>query len=128
MFKLKRQIEEIAFKLICYLYFKLGLMPRKTLSVTGAVLATSGNQILLRLSGLLDNENKMWILCPKNLPYWVLSGEYFHAQLDENIEYFEQIESNPLALTMFQGNKTKNLSKVQLKNKLMRMVTKNETN
>jgi len=126
MFKLKRQIEEIAFSLTCYIYFKLGLMPRKTLSVMGSVLATSGNEILLRLGGLLNDEGQMWIPCPKNLPYWVLNGEYFYAQLDENIEYFEQIKSNPLALTMFQGSKTKNLSKDQLKRKLMRMVTKNE--
>ena len=126
MFKLKGQIEEIAFKLICYLYFKLGLMPRKTLGVMGFVKSTRENEILLYVSGLLDDEEQMWIPRPNNLPDWVLRGEYFHAQLDENIEYFEQIKSNPLALTMFQGSKTKNLSNAQLKNKLMRMVTKND--
>ncbi|WP_103670004.1 N-6 DNA methylase [Pseudanabaena sp. BC1403] len=96
---------------------------RKTLTVIGQVLEISqdNDQILLRLSGLLDDNEEAWLPLPQELPGWALDGTVFRAELAEDIETFEELAQRPWALRKFRHTPYPYLSNDELKTKLSRM-------
>ena len=96
---------------------------RKTLTVIGQVLEISqdNDQILLRLSGLLDDNEEAWLPLPQELPGWALDGTVFRAELAEDIETFEELSQRPWALRKFRHTPYPYLSNDELKTKLSRM-------
>jgi hypothetical protein len=79
-------------------------MNGKTLTVIGQVLEISQekSKVLLRLSGLLDENDEGWIPLPQELPDWALDGTVFEAQLSEDIETFQELAQRPWKLSRFQ--------------------------
>ena len=96
---------------------------RKTLTVIGQVLEINqdNDQILLRLSGLLDDNEEAWLPLPQELPGWALDGTVFRAELTEDIETFEELSQRPWALRKFRHTPYPYLSNDELKTKLSRM-------
>lgn len=97
---------------------------KQTLSVIGQVLDFSqeNKQVLLRLSGLLDDNEEEWILLPQELPGWALDGVVFEAQLSEDIETFQELAQRPWALRNFRHTPYPYLTNDDLKEKLSRIV------
>jgi predicted RNA methylase len=97
---------------------------RKTLTVIGQVLEINqdNDQILLRLSGLLDDNEEAWLPLPQELPGWALDGTVFRAELAEDIETFEGLSQRPWALRKFRHTPYPYLSNDELKTKLSRMI------
>jgi hypothetical protein len=97
---------------------------KKTLTVTGQVLEISQEraQILLRLSGLLDDSEEEWIPLPQELPGWALDGTVFRAELSEDIETFQELAQRPWALRKFRHTPYPYLTNDDLKAKLSRIV------
>jgi hypothetical protein len=95
----------------------------QTLTVIGQVLDINQdkNQILLRLSGLLDDNEDEWIPLPQELPSWALDGTVFRAELTEDIETFEELSQRPWALRKFRHTPYPYLTNDELKTKLSRM-------
>ncbi len=95
----------------------------QTLTVIGQVLNINQdkNQILLRLSGLLDDNEEEWISLPQELPSWALDGTVFRAELTEDIETFEELAQRPWALRKFRHTPYPYLTNDELKTKLSRM-------
>lgn len=95
----------------------------KTLTVIGQVLEISqdNDQILLRLSGLLDDNEEAWLPLPQELPGWALDGTVFRAELTEDIETFKELSQSPWALRKFRHTPYPYLSNDELKTKLSRM-------
>ena len=95
-----------------------------TLTVTGQVLEFSQErgQILLRLSGLLDDNEEEWIPLPQELPDWALDGAVFRAELSEDIETFQELSQRPWALRKFRHTPYPYLTSDDLKAKLSRIV------
>jgi len=76
---------------------------------------------LLRLSGLLDDNEEAWLPLPQELPGWALNGTVFRAELTEDIETFEELSQRPWALRKFRHTPYPYLSNDELKTKLSRM-------
>ena len=97
---------------------------KRTLTVLGQVLDCSQDkeQVLLRLSGLLDDNEEEWILLPQELPGWALDGTAFEAQLSEDIETFQELFQRPWALRKFRHTPYPYLTSDDLKAKLSRIV------
>jgi len=95
----------------------------QTLTVIGQVLDINQdkNQILLRLSGLLDDNEEEWMPLPQELPSWALDGTVFRAELTEDIETFEELAQRPWALRKFRHTPYPYLTNDELKTKLSRM-------
>lgn len=100
----------------------------KTLTVIGQVLEINqGNgQILLRLSGLLDDNEEAWLPLPQELPGWALDGTVFEAELSEDIETFEELAQRPWALRKFRHTPYLYLTNEELKAKLSRMTDRED--
>lgn len=98
---------------------------KTTLTVTGQVLKFSQErtEVLLRLSGLLDENEEEWIFLPQELPGWALDGTVFEAQLSEDIETFQELAQRPWALRKFRHTPYPYLSNDELKARLSRMVS-----
>ena len=96
---------------------------RKTLTVIGQVLEINqdNDQILLRLSGLLDDNEEAWLPLPQELPGWALDGTVFEAELSEDIETFEELAQRPWALRKFRHTPYPYLTNDELKAKLSRI-------
>jgi type I restriction-modification system DNA methylase subunit len=96
---------------------------KKGLSVIGQVLHISQKrQVLLRLSGLLDEDEEAWLSLPAELPGWALDGTVFEAQLSEDIETFQELSQRPWALRKFRHTPYPYLTNDDLKAKLSRIV------
>jgi hypothetical protein len=101
---------------------------RKTLTVIGQVLEINqdNDQILLRLSGLLDDNEEAWLPLPQELPGWALDGTVFEAELSEDIETFEELDQRPWALRKFRHTPYLYLTNEELKAKLSRMTDRED--
>jgi len=99
---------------------------KKTLNVIGQVLKVDQdkNQVLLRLSGLLDDNEEEWLPLPQELPGWALDGTVFRAELSEDIETFAELAQRPWALRKFKHTPHSYLTNEELKIKLSRMIDK----
>jgi hypothetical protein len=99
---------------------------KTTLTVTGQVLRFSQerSKVLLRLSGLLDDNEEAWVSLPQELPGWALDGTVFEAQLSEDIETFQELAQRPWALRKFRHTSYPYLSNDELKARLSRMVSR----
>jgi type I restriction-modification system DNA methylase subunit len=99
---------------------------KKTLTVIGQVLDIDQdkNQVLLRLSGLLDDNEEEWLTLPQELPGWALNGTVFRAELSEDIETFAELAQRPWALRKFRHTPHPYLTNEELKIKLSRMIDK----
>ncbi len=99
---------------------------KETLTVIGQVLDIDQdkNQILLRLSGLLDDNEEAWLPLPQELPGWALDGTVFRAELSEDIETFAELAQRPWALRKFKHTPHPYLTNEELKIKLSRMIDK----
>ncbi|MEM9808396.1 MAG: N-6 DNA methylase [Cyanobacteria bacterium P01_D01_bin.56] len=97
---------------------------KQSLTVTGQVLELSQerSEVILRLSGLLDENEKKCISLPQELPGWALDGTVFEAQLSEDIETFQELVRRPWALRKFRHTPYPYLSNDELKTRLSRMV------
>lgn len=97
---------------------------RKTLTVIGQIFDISQDkeQVLLRLSGLLDDNEEEWLPLPLELPGWALDGTVFSAELSEDIETFQELAQRPWALRKFRHTPYPYLTNKELKAKLGRMV------
>jgi hypothetical protein len=98
--------------------------PTKTLKVTGQVLRfeEDTNAVLLRLSGLLNDNEEEWIPLPQELPGWALDGTVFRAELSEDIETFQELAQRPWALRKFRHTPYPYLNNDELQTKLGRMI------
>jgi hypothetical protein len=98
---------------------------KKTLTVTGQVLEVSQENlhILLRLSGLVDDNEEEWIPLPQELPGWALDGTVFRAELSEDIETFQELAQRPWALRKFRHTPYPYLNNEELQAKLGRMTS-----
>jgi hypothetical protein len=96
---------------------------KKTLTVIGQVLACSQDkeQVLLRLSGLLDDNEEEWLPLPQELPGWALNGTVFEAQLSEDIETFQELSQRPWGLRKFRHTPYPYLTHDDLKAKVSRI-------
>jgi hypothetical protein len=101
---------------------------RKTLTVIGQVLEISqdNDQILLCLSGLLDDNEEAWLSLPQELPGWALDGTVFEAELSEDIETFEELAQRPWALRKFRHIPYSYLTNEELKSKLSRITDRED--
>ncbi|CAN1212221.1 site-specific DNA-methyltransferase (adenine-specific) [Tumidithrix helvetica PCC 7403] len=101
---------------------------RKTLTVIGQVLEINqdNDQILLRLSGLLDDNDEAWLPLPQELPGWALDGTVFEAELSEDIETFEELAQRPWALRKFRHTPYPYLTNEELKAKLSRITDRED--
>jgi hypothetical protein len=99
--------------------------PTKTLNVTGQVLhfEEDTSTVLLRLSGLLDDNDEELILLPQELPGWALDGTVFRAELSEDIETFQELAQRPWALRKFRHTPYPYLNNEELQAKLGRMTS-----
>jgi hypothetical protein len=97
---------------------------KNTLTVIGQVLSLSPEkrQVLLRISGLLDDNKEEWIPLPNELPGWALDGTVFRAELSEDIETFQDLAQRPWALRKFRHTPYPYFTNDELKAKLGRMV------
>jgi N-6 DNA Methylase len=97
---------------------------KNTLKVIGQVLKISqeNDRALLRLSGLLDDNEEEWIALPNELPGWALDGTVFEAELSEDIETFQELAQRPWALRKFRHTPYPYLTNDNLKEKLGRIV------
>jgi N-6 DNA Methylase len=97
---------------------------KNTLKVIGQVLKFSqeNDRVLLRLSGLLDDNEEEWIPLPNELPGWALDGTVFEADLSEDIETFQELAQRPWALRKFRHTPYPYLTNDNLKEKLGRIV------
>lgn len=95
------------------------------LHVSGMVLGVSPERdpILIKLSGLLDENDSAWIPRPPAMPAWC-EQYLFYADLDASIETFDQLKERPDALTNFRPSKAGCLSKKQLSDKLESFVAR----
>ena len=93
---------------------------KPTLTVIGQVLEISqGNtQILLYLSGLLDDDEEAWLPILPEMPGWALDGTVFEAELSEDVETFEQLSAHPWAIRRFRHTPYPYLTNEELKQKL----------
>jgi len=100
----------------------------QTLTVIGQVLGINqdNNQILLRLSGLLDDNEEQWMPLPQKLPGWALDGTVFEAELSEDIETFEELAQRPWALRKFRHTPYLYLTNEELKAKLSRITDRED--
>lgn len=101
---------------------------RKTLTIIGQVLEINqdNDQILLRLSGLLDDNEEAWLPLPQELPGWALDGTVFEAELNEDIETFEELAQRPWALRKFRHTPYQYLTNEELKAKLSRITDRED--
>jgi N-6 DNA Methylase len=97
----------------------------RTLTVTGQILEISQEraQVLLRLSGLLDDKQEDWMPLPQELPGWALDGTVFRAELSEDIETFQELAQRPWALRKFRHTPYPYLNNDELQAKLGRMIS-----
>jgi N-6 DNA Methylase len=97
---------------------------KNTLKVLGQVVNISqeNDRVLLRLSGLLDDNQEEWIPLPNELPGWALDGTVFEAELSEDIETFQELSQRPWALRKFRHTPYPYLTNDNLKEKLGRIV------
>ena len=97
---------------------------KRTLTVIGQVMdiAQDKEQVLLRLSGLLDDNEEEWLPMPLELPGWALDGTVFRAELSEDIETFQELAQRPWALRKFRHTSYPYLTNDDLKAKLSRIV------
>ena len=93
---------------------------KSTLTVIGQVLEISqdNTQILLYLSGLLDDEEEAWLPILPEMPGWALDGTVFEAELSDYIETFEQLAQHPWAIRRFRHTPYPYLTNEELKQKL----------
>ncbi|MEQ8540247.1 MAG: N-6 DNA methylase [Coleofasciculus sp. D1-CHI-01] len=93
---------------------------KPTLTVLGQVLGISkdNRQILLNLSGLLDDQDEAWLPLLPELPGWALDGTVFEAELSEDVETFEELAQRPWALRRFRHIPYSYLTNAELKEKL----------
>ena len=93
---------------------------KPTLTVLGQVLEISkdNRQILLNLSGLLDDQDEAWLPLLPELPGWALDGTVFEAELSEDVETFEELAQRPWALRRFRHTPYPYLTNAELKEKL----------
>ena len=97
------------------------------LAVTGQVLDVNPDKsaVLLRLSGLLDEEDTKWIKRPPHMPDWALENKIvFLAKIPEHIESFEDLNDNLGELTNFEPSPSSLLSLEQLKQKLQDFINR----
>jgi hypothetical protein len=97
---------------------------KNTLTVIGQVLSlpSEKGQVLLRISGLLDDNTEEWMPLPNELPGWALDGTVFRAELSEDIETFQDLAQRPWALRKFRHTPYTYFTNDELKAKLGRMV------
>ena len=97
---------------------------KNTLKAIGQILKISqeNDRVLLRLSGLLDDNEEEWIPLPNELPGWALDGTVFEADLSEDIETFQELAQRPWALRKFRHTPYPYLTNDNLKEKLGRIV------
>lgn len=97
---------------------------KNTLKVIGQILKLSqeNDRVLLRLSGLLDDNEEEWIPSPNELPGWALDGTVFEADISEDIETFQELSQRPWALRKFRHTPYPYLINDNLKEKLGRIV------
>lgn len=100
----------------------------KTLTVIGQVseINQDNNQILLCLSGLLDDNEEAWLPLPQELPGWAIDGTVFEAELSEDIETFEELAQRPWALRKFRHIPYSYLTNEELKSKLSRITDRED--
>jgi hypothetical protein len=93
---------------------------KPTLTVIGQVLEISqdNSQILLYLSGLLDDDEEAWLPILPEMPGWALDGTVFEAELSEDVETFEQLSAHPWAIRRFRHTPYPYLTNEELKQKL----------
>ena len=93
---------------------------KSTLTVIGQVLEISqdNSQILLYLSGLLDDDEEAWLPILPEMPGWALDGTVFEAELSEDVETFEQLSAHPWAIRRFRHTPYPYLTNEELKQKL----------
>ncbi|MGB3419637.1 MAG: N-6 DNA methylase [Dolichospermum sp.] len=93
---------------------------KPTLTVIGQVLEIShdNTQILLYLSGLLDDNEEAWLPILPEMPGWALDGTVFEAELSEDVETFEQLSAHPWAIRRFRHTPYPYLTNEELKQKL----------
>ncbi|MEA5514897.1 N-6 DNA methylase [Nodularia sp. UHCC 0506] len=93
---------------------------KPTLTVIGQVLEIfqDNTQILLYLSGLLDDNEEAWLPILPEMPGWALDGTVFEAELSEYIETFEQLAQHPWAIRRFRHTPYPYLTNEELKQKL----------
>jgi 16S rRNA G966 N2-methylase RsmD len=93
---------------------------KPTFTVIGQVLEISkdNRQILLNLSGLLDDQDEAWLPLVPELPGWALDGTVFEAELSEDVETFEELAQRPWALRRFRHTPYPYLTNAELKEKL----------
>lgn len=97
---------------------------KRTLSVTGQVLEISQEraQVLLRLSGLLNDNEEEWLPLPQELPGWALDGTVFRTELSEDIETFQELAQRPWALRKFRHTPYPYLTSDDLNAKISRII------
>jgi hypothetical protein len=93
---------------------------KSTLTVIGQVLEIShdNTQILLYLSGLLDDNEEAWLPILPEMPGWALDGTVFEAELSEDVETFEQLSQHPWAIRRFRHTPYPYLTNEELTQKL----------
>lgn len=99
---------------------------KETLTVIGQIIKIDQdkNQVLLHLSGLLDDNEEEWLSLPQELPGWALDGTVFRAELSEDIDTFAELAQRPWALRKFRHTPYPYLTNEELKTKLSRMIDK----
>jgi hypothetical protein len=104
--------------------------PKETLTVIGQILELSQDkeQVLLRVSGLLDDNEEEWLPLPPELPGWALDGTVFRAELSEDVETFQELSQRPWALRKFRHTPYPYLTNDELKVKLDGMIDREATN
>jgi hypothetical protein len=93
---------------------------KPTFTVLGQVLEISKNnsQILLNLSGLLDEKEEAWLPLLPEIPGWALDGTVFEAELSEDVETFQELAQRRWALRRFRHTPYPYLTNAELRQKL----------
>lgn len=93
---------------------------KPTLTVLGQVLEISkdNSQILLNLSGLLDDKEEAWLPLLPEIPGWALDSTVFEAELSEDVETFQELAQRPWALRRFRHTPYPYLTNAELRQKL----------
>jgi hypothetical protein len=89
-------------------------------TVRGQVLTVSkdNSQILLHMSGLLDDKREAWLPLLPEMPSWALDGTVFVAELSEDVETFQEIAQRPWALRRFRHTPRPYLTDDELREEL----------
>ncbi|OBQ34017.1 MAG: hypothetical protein AN487_19145 [Anabaena sp. CRKS33] len=94
------------------------VLPQSFLTNQVLEISHDNTQILLYLSGLLDDEEEAWLPILPEMPGWALDGTVFEAELSEDVETFEQLSQHPWAIRRFRHTPYPYLTNEELTQKL----------